>query len=523
MRRVIVACSAFALLVGMVGLTAGASAASRSTAAKAKVNPYGGLDCNGFSPIQKPMKLLQCTDIRSLDEGKGFEDNGHYTGHDEPMNQFFSTVPGSGNSMQYTFRLPEDPAGAADGSFTGNIHDFMLEIAPWFSMVLCDTQSWPEADNQTCTPDSDANIQVPPQPDHAPTAFMEVQFYPPGYPPNPFINAISCDETHWCSALTIDSLQLNFDFSVGNGNCIEPVNFALVSHDGVPAGPPGPDQWQLSTFTPTADTLLMNPGDLMRIRVHDTDAGVRVDEKDLTTGESGRMVASVANGFRQIVWDDQNFTCNGQPYAFHPMYDTAAPPEPNGQPTAWAAWSAHTGNISFSSEIGHFEAPDGDKDDAGCFPGPPEGCLGTDGDFDGYGYHLNPAGWPDGSSRTPTMFAYTAPKSLDPGGQYSQAYESYRFETDIPGIEGAHGNCNIFTGQNCHYPPRQHRFYPWFHKLPDIKGGRCGWGLGNDVPGQLDSYGGMNQAWGSLETTDYGGGFVAAENFATDVLPNTCP
>ena len=30
-------------------------------------------------------------------------------------------------------------------------------------------------------------------------------------------------------------------------------------------------------------------------------------------------------------------------------------------------------------------------------------------------------------------------------------------------------------------------------------------------------------AFGLVETTDYGGGFVAAENFATEVLPNTCP
>ena len=151
------------------------------------------------------------------------------------------------------------------------------------------------------------------------------------------------------------------------------------------------------------------------------------------------MVASVANGFRQIVWDDQNFTCNGQPYAFHPMYDTAAAPEPNGQPTAWAAWSAHTGNISFSSEIGHFEAPDSDKDDAGCFAGPPPGCLGTDKDFDGYGYHLNPPGWPDGSSRTPTAFAYTAPRSMDANGDYTNTYDGVPVRDRPAGHRGRRG------------------------------------------------------------------------------------
>ena len=36
-------------------------------------------------------------------------------------------------------------------------------------------------------------------------AFMELQFYPPGFAP--FDDSISCDNTHWCSALTIDSVE----------------------------------------------------------------------------------------------------------------------------------------------------------------------------------------------------------------------------------------------------------------------------------------------------------------------------
>ncbi len=80
------------------------------------------------------------------------------------------------------------------------------------------------------------------------------------------------------------------------------------------------------------------------------------------------MVASEANGFRHILWGPVNFTCQGAPYAFHPMYSSAAPPTDSGQPTAWTTWSAHTDNLSFSNEIGHFESKDGDGDDATLVP-----------------------------------------------------------------------------------------------------------------------------------------------------------
>ena len=87
------------------------------------------------------------------------------------------------------------------------------------------------------------------------------------------------------------------------------------------------------------------------------------------------MVASVRNGFRHILWDPVNFTCNGRPYAFHAMYDRALPPLPNGQPTAWTTWSAHTDNVAYDVETGHFEPPDAATDqptvdDPPCFTGP---------------------------------------------------------------------------------------------------------------------------------------------------------
>src|ERR1051325_10605637 len=100
--------------------------------------------------------------------------------------------------MQYGVVLPRDPASLPDGSFGPPILDAQLEIAPWFSMVVCDTQSWPEAEDQTCTPDSDTHIQAVADEHHAPAAFLELQFYPP--------YSTGCGP-QWCSALTIDSLQ----------------------------------------------------------------------------------------------------------------------------------------------------------------------------------------------------------------------------------------------------------------------------------------------------------------------------
>ena len=67
---------------------------------------------------------------------------------------------------------------------------------------------------------------------------MEMQFYPPGEPP--FIDSLSCDDTHWCAALTIDSLECTAAFAGCNNNCEEPSNFAFIQRNGVPTGPPSP-------------------------------------------------------------------------------------------------------------------------------------------------------------------------------------------------------------------------------------------------------------------------------------------
>ena len=76
----------------------------------------GELDCNGYSPIQKPAasRKLLCTDIRGINgHYHRFYDNGHYIGHDEPSIRFLSNRPGSGNNVTFTETLPRDPAALA--------------------------------------------------------------------------------------------------------------------------------------------------------------------------------------------------------------------------------------------------------------------------------------------------------------------------------------------------------------------------------------------------------------------------
>jgi hypothetical protein len=521
MRRVALF-SAVVLGIALIGL---GPASAGSTAARAPAKS-GGLDCNGFSPLQGGPKIqtpasarsyVACTEIAANDE-HGFEDNGHYVGHDEADIGFFSHRHGSGNSASYNVKLPVDPPGSPSASFSGPTASFELTVTDWFGMVMCDNESYPEG-TKVCRPDSDSNIQVPPRPNHAGAAFMELQLYPPG---------INCSDTTWCAALTIDSLQAQYGAlhgpgsppnAIANPNCAEPVNFAFITHSGRPTGPPGPDS--TAPIPVTGDVLSMNQGDSLTVSMHDTRAGFFTEIVDHTTGQKGFMTASIGNGFRHILFDPVNLTCNGAPYAFHPMYDTAAPPLRNGQPTAWTTWAAHTDNVSHSAEVGHFEPGDNDFDDACTDPI----CFATDTDFDGFSYHPD---WPNGSPNFPTAEYLSSPRSLGSSGRFNQIYPIARFETDLPRIEEADSGpntCDHHTGQNCVNPPPGAAFYPWYHlalaRGLEGRGVRCAWTPSNDLPNQITNFGGEQRAWGPLELTDYGFD-KRFHNFAR-TIPNFCP
>lgn len=201
-----------------------------------------------------------CTEVYDSEQVFG-EDV--YVGHDEPSVLFYSQRPGSGNQMRYQLTLPRDPAPTPLSS--GKSFNFELHPAFWFGMAMCDTQSYPEL-VKTCTPDSDKNIVDPAvSAAHPGAAFMEMQFYPPGWAPWPAGN--SCDARQWCAALNIDSLSENpVTGQVLNPTCsavtgLEYVNFAFITKNGKPQpnSPPNPVHSTLNTLTPNpAADLFMN-------------------------------------------------------------------------------------------------------------------------------------------------------------------------------------------------------------------------------------------------------------------------
>ena len=199
--------------------------------------------------------------------------------------------------------------------------NFQLRPTFWFGLTLCDSQSAPEFTTK-CKPDSDSNNLVgtnPAAPDyigkHPGNAYMELQFYGPGYVPQ--FEGFGCAKTQYCAAMTIDSFVQNQNTGVANTSACnnyvlggpEPINWAYVTRSGKSQAPANPlftgtfTSPNFSAVNPdlTKD-LLMSPGDVIRIHIHDTPAGLRTDLADLTTGKQGSMTASVANGFGHILY-----------------------------------------------------------------------------------------------------------------------------------------------------------------------------------------------------------------------------
>ncbi|HXQ59652.1 MAG TPA: hypothetical protein VN799_06125 [Acidimicrobiales bacterium] len=335
--------AALALVVVLVPLIGGRLAAGSPTTAGVPPNPVSNVDCNGWSTISKPLKLdmrALCTDPIQIKNGKAsrFVDNGWYVGHDEPSVKFISTAPGSGNTMSYDLQLPVDPAKAPTAS--GSVTDYAeLSPAPWFGLPLCDPRSYPQ---HACKPDSDSNQSQINNPNAAGSAFMELQFYPPGY--EPFQDADSCSQTQWCVAMTIDSLSCTFNYASCNAGCPEPVNFAYLQVGGVPAGPPSPQLADVTTEMGNAQTLKLNPDDVLQASISDPAAGFTATVRDLTTGQTGFVTASAQNGFM----DTDAATCDGFPFTFHAEFATAG--QQNQVP-----WAALEGGVLMEQETGHFE------------------------------------------------------------------------------------------------------------------------------------------------------------------------
>jgi hypothetical protein len=531
-----------ATLIGLVLAVAAAVAftgsASANSAGSTTVAARGALDCNGFSPIQLSVKPTgMCTDVRgvygedsaNIDDGR-FYDNGHYIGHDEPDLTFLSSRPGSGNNVTWTEALPQDPATPPTVGTPGShvTHWFELSSAPWFSMALCNPYSYPQT---SCVPNSDANAprqQYPGAPRHGypggGSSFLEVQFYPPGEAPFP--DNISCNNTQWCASLHINDAECTLNFHHCNANCSEPTNFGFIQKDGVPTGPAGPQVATIKTVTPNDQTLLMNPGDTISVHIFDAalpgggGKALEVHVDDLTTGQSGFMQASAANGFMATNIGN----CKGIPFNYEPEYSTAKV----GNIIPWAAIQA---DISTEYEIGHWTPcstlsdpatgatlgftggdpffltcngpyedaagsdatnEEGASGDAPCFPvgdthdalnqfgvfadpNMMSGCLNffnNDIDFDGTSYWPD---WPTGTTptaTTPGSFVESAPTSN--GRPYEQSF----FQTDV-GLSEPTCGADI---SGCTVPPAgPGNFYPYWSTVTN--GNQCSIVFGNVTAG----------------------------------------
>jgi hypothetical protein len=485
MRR-LVALLGLGVLMLALSPVAGAARAAGSGANSLQADTYGASFCQ-----ERPYMCL--------DKYKSIGEDGAYTGHDEPTTQFISNRPGSGGGdLTYDITLPKNANVLPNQAGTGGTFDFQRRATFWFSVNLCDTESSPNF-RKTCTPNSDANARFRSSDPNSPNyigkspgnAFMELQFYTPGWVPQ--FDGFGCSATQWCANMTIDSLSDQDNTGVQqNADCLdnhflvgeEPINWAYLTKSGKSQAPANPlalsDDPNLTGLNPDlSKDLLMNPGDRLRMHMHDTAAGYRVDIVDLTTHQHGSMTASIANGFGHVLFQPNANKCHVAPYAFHPIYSSAVP--------RGTTWGAHTTNVGASDEIGHFEYCDAidangtctdpgandpalDTDDQACLDGsqlgariPIIGCVLDDGDFDGPSYQLD---WP-GTFTNPSLdkrlhgtpLRFTVPTS------HGKPLEKVTFETDLPRIErGEPGNvspqCDALTGANCVNPPVGANFYP---------------------------------------------------------------
>jgi hypothetical protein len=494
--------------------------------------------------------------FRCVDSQYDKDAYGNYVGHDEPSLLFYSDVPGSGNSNSYQLTLPTDPPTLPKEDGTGGTFSFELHPAFWFGMAMCDSQSDPEY-SHVCTPNTDDNIFNSFDPTsahwighHPGVAFMEMQFYPPGWVPWP--PGVSCDTTKWCAALNIDSYEQNeATLAYNNDACREvvgdePVNFAFITKNGLSQAPANAVSFETNPAVSTPDLskdLLMNSGDKLRVDMHDTPDGFTVIIHDVTSGGDGSMTASIANGFGQIKFQPNGNGCTVLPYAFHPMYSTSSP-------QTRVTWAAHSYNVAFSDEIGHFElckkvdqpggnctgGGDRDNDDGYCFDKSWSllikvgGCLGADSDWDGPSYQLDWPGILPNHNRDmlvhPTSMTFPSPTFTSTDGPAN--YSRVAFETDLPPLERAFhsNNCNRSTGKWCTNPPPGAQFYPIYST--NTANAQCVWQLGGThIPGTNNTFGGNSTAeYGSIIALTYQNRMSserAFEDYRQILKNNPCP
>ena len=589
MKRILVLAVGIVVLASLAATSAASSGQTQGTIAAIRkvptvqlAGPQHFCGTNGVTCTDPSVNWDEITGLKqAMQQGAPLLP---YIGHDEPMVQFFSNRAGSGNNVAYTLRLPKDPPTKPRQDGSGGSWNFQEHPTFWFSMQLCDNEGAPNPDGAAlsghptvpCKPDSNSNIYASPNPSSSRyfglgpgQGFMEMQFYPPGWAPWPA--GIGCDATHWCAALNIDTFQDNENTgAVNNNDCLntvgpEPVNFAFLTKNGQ-ATAPG-NALHPEHFVPNLSRdFLMNPGDKIKLHMFDSAHGFRVTLHDRTSGTRGSMTASAANGFGSVLFQPNASHCSVQLHDFHPMYSTATPAGRNFN-------AAHTGNITFADEIGHFEycarvrndalgtcdRPLGDDtndpdnagldpagDDVFCLPASASakikigGCLNTDGDFDSTSYNFT---WP-GSISNPTAdrllnaqpIRFTSPRT------HGHNFATTAFESNISRSESDDTAFRVQTfcqrhianpadpnpGAGCVNPPPHSNFYPFYSTTRAQ--GSCWWQEGGPyIPGTVNRFGGSAHAeYGPLRvisypTAPFGTVTLRYNDFRSAHMSNPCP
>ena len=373
--------------------------------------------------------------------------------------------------MQYSVTLPNDPT-PSHPTQPGKGYNFELNGALWFGMALCDTQSYPEQVS-TCTPDSDSNIVDPAvSPNHPGTAFMELQFYPPGWVPWPTwavaVGADTCSPTQWCAAMNVFSLLEDpVNGTMQNPTCaaqvgIETFQFAFVTKNGVAQAPANPLRLDAGHVhaeqAPGPVHELGRPaaGEHPRHAGRRAGADQRPDQQQvwLDDGEPGQRVRP--DPVRPDRHELQRDPLRLPPDVQHRL--RADPGDLGGaqlqrrrSPTRSVTSSSATGRRSRRRRSGWTltatrssarqatpraaarTSSRRTRDDDFCFPASEallyrvQGCTETNTGFDGVSY--TPV-WPDGNTKLhPTPFQFTSART---GANFDQPYDRVAFEADLP-------------------------------------------------------------------------------------------
>lgn len=228
-------------------------------------------------------------------------------------------------------------------------------------------------------------------------------------------------------------------------------------------------------------------------------------------------------------------------------------------------WAAHTYNIAFSDEIGHFQYcdivnSDGscalsrvesvDADDQFCVDAATSasfgylaigGCVATDVDFDGVPYKK---AWPGTlANRSLDRVLHAEPVIFSSpvfrvGDGEMRDYQRVAFEADLPRIEQftsppcqrhVSNPADPSPGAGCTNPPTGADFYP-IYTTRETDDGPCRWQLGGaHLPHTANNFGGTSTAeYGSLLKTVYSGGpgglpTTRYNNFRRVLDENPCP